>query len=159
MRLDLPDFGFLPMAEAAQQHENSRNVRMFLGSGGPFIAVPGLLQLKQVAMPGLVFDTKIERSVPLDPTFTRMLEFVTDCARVIHAPDGTALLERSRWSNDGVWQPNEPVYVVGEWDETQNPAPEHPLPPPEPVHRPVLTSPGAAEGNEVRVGRANKPGV
>jgi len=120
------------------------------GTGGPFLVCPGLLELHGVSTRGLVLEEKIERSVPLDASFARMLEFVTDCCQLTHALDNTPLVERNRWSNDGIWQPGETFYVRGVWDTETNP-PIEDLRPQERVHRPVLTTGEVTADGEVRV--------
>lgn len=155
MRLNLPNIGFLPQGSAEQRQEDLQHVRALEGNGGSFLVAPGLLELSGVSTRGLVLEEKIERSVPLNPQFTQMLDFVTDCCQLIHAGDGTPLVERNRWSNDGIWQPGELFYVRGTWDPEINPPPEVPLRPLERVHRPVLTGPNVMEqgGGEVSVSR------
>lgn len=153
MRLTLPNIGFLPQGTAEQRELDLKDVRAIEGNGGPFLEAPGLLELHGVAVRGLVFEEKIERSVPLDPMYSRMLEFVTDTVQLIHGVDGTPLVERSRWSNDGVFQPGEIFYVRGRWDPEVNPPPDTPLRPLEPVHRPVLTSGEVTADGEVSVRR------
>lgn len=150
MRMHLPNIGFLPQGSADQTREDMRNIRPVEGTGGPFLVCPGLLKLEGVSTRGLLLEEKIARSVPLDGSFDRMLEFVTDCCQLTHALDGIPLVERNRWSNDGIWQPGEIFYVRGEWDTEINP-PLEDLRPQERVHRPVLTTGEVTGDGTVRV--------
>jgi hypothetical protein len=149
MRLNLPNIGFLPQGSADQTREDMRNIRPVEGTGGPFLVCPGLLELQGVQTRGLILEDKIARSVPLDGSFSNMLEFVTDTCQLTYALDGTPLVERNRWSNDGVWQPDI-WFVKGVWDTEISP-PIEDLRPQERIHRPILTTGEVTGDGEVRV--------
>ena len=159
MRIQLPDPGMLPVAEIEQQQIDARAARFFKGTGGQFIAVPGLQELKEVRLPGLLMEETVERSVWVDGRPENQHTLAAPCCFVIKEVDGVPLLGRSRWSNDGAWQPGENVMVVGVWDEGVSPVPTEPLPSMDAAQIPILTGPGGLEaGGEVsrRPGRPRK---
>lgn len=157
MRIYLPDLGFPTAPESDEIRQELGRMRTFEGTGGPFIPVPGLLKLDRVEMRGLVMEQVIERDMPIagGAPLSRFFPLAVDCASVRRGVDGEALLYRHLWSNDGIWQKGEPVYVFGDWDLEISPAPEDPRRPAERVHRPVLTNGEVTADGEVRV-RAGK---
>jgi hypothetical protein len=154
MRIYLPGLGYPTPATAEERQEEAAKLRAFEGTGGPFIPVPGLLKLERVAMRGVVLEEVITREVLVAPAMQQAIPISVDCCSIIVGLDETPLLFRHPWSNDGIWQAGEWVYVMGEWDAQISPPPEIPLRPLERVHHPVLTTSGevTAEG-EVRMSR------
>src|SRR5262245_52930944 len=159
MRIQLPDPGMLPLADVEQQQLDRRSARFFTATGGPFIPVPGLMELREVRLPGLLMEKEIERTIWVDGRPEQAHTLVTDCVFVLRGIDGVPMLGRSRWSNDGVWQKDLDVMVIGEWDETVSPVPNPAeAPSMETVHRPVLTAGDISEGGEISM-RPGKKGT
>jgi hypothetical protein len=154
MRIYLPNMGYPSMEVTEEQREEVRKTRMFTGTGGPIIPMPGLISISRVAMPGLVMEEYLTREVGIAPQMAQHIPLTVDCYSKIDGADGLPLLARHRWSNDGIWQKGEPIYVTGEWDESVSPATAEPLPPLEPVKHSILTTGDISEGGEVRVGKA-----
>jgi len=157
LRIHLEGFGFASPDRILQEQVDARTTRIFKGTGGPLLPVPGLLELHQVRVPGLILQDKIPMEFPLDPQGSRMLSLETECIRLIHGVDGAPMLERSRFSNFGIFQPGDWI-VTGTWDEAVSPVPSEPVEIPESVHRPVMTSGALADGGEVHVGGRTRKG-
>lgn len=143
--IPLPEGGFAPVQAIEREAFDRRTTRRFFGAGTNFIAIPGCRRVDAVRVGPLPLPEKILHEVPIDATLQRLIPLEYNTYRLIHAVDGTPLLQRSRYSNFGEWAKGVEVYVAGEWDETISPIPE-PEPPPDTVSHPVAVADGERRG-------------
>lgn len=94
----------------------AQNTRVFEGNGTPFLRVPGLKTLEKVAVGTQEVPLTEEREYPTDGTGLRLKSQTLKIVDVQIAPDGTPVLLRSIYSNDGIWQKGARIYVTGEFE-------------------------------------------
>lgn len=104
-----------------EQEKEAANTRQFTvteDKGSPYLPVPGLKKVTAVRVGST--------PVPLTQTLTYPVNganpprFETEEADMIaltRREDGTPILLRSQLSNDGIWQPNVPIFISGEWED------------------------------------------
>ena len=127
--ISVPDGGFAPVDVVQSESYDRQTTRRFYGSNTNFIALPGCLRVDQVRVGPLLLEAKILHEVPLDLTLQRLVTLEYDGYRLIHGVDGTPLLQRSRYSNFGIFQKDLEIFVTGEWDVEISPVPEPEAPP------------------------------
>lgn len=126
LELNIDGLGFEPSQQVFDQQLDGNTTRAFAGNDTNLIPVPGCLEITQVRMPGLVLEEERIDEVPLDGSERpRYMALRRKVYRLIKGIDGTPLLQRSRISNDGVWQKprngEANIFVTGTWDETISP--------------------------------------
>lgn len=146
--IEMPNFGFGTPGRVPVQQEDMRRTRQVFGTDSEALSVPGLSSVERVRFRGGEIETRIVMQLPMDVSQRNFLTIQVPGYRLMEVgPDG-AYLERSIFSNDGIWQKGEPFWITGEWDESINPPSPLLGPPPETVRRPILTE-GPAEPAEV----------
>lgn len=148
--VEVPNVGFRPLRSVEIHREDMRRTRVVYGDGGPLLRVTGLLEVERVRFRGGEIEPKIVRDMPLDPGLSQFLRIVTDAFRLAYDLDGEPYLERSMWSNDGVWQDGQPFWVTGVYNESLNPPTDAAGPPPETVRQPFLTEGPTEPAEEIR---------
>lgn len=112
------DPGFVPSSIAHQPAQELKGeTRVFVGDGGPILAVPGLKSVEQVRINGAIMDLSIVQKIPTTPAQT---DFYTHRTPVfmIDGDGASAVLRRVVQSNDGLWQKGAQVAITGEWETT-----------------------------------------
>lgn len=113
------EHAFHPLAGATAQQHVRENIRVFQGTGTPYLPVPGLSAVESVALEGIILPETIEYEVPVDPSLRRLEKHVEPTVLLDTALDGTPVLRRHMMSNDGIWQKGHPIYVCGRWQGTE----------------------------------------
>lgn len=117
---------FHSMELPGQTPEAHDNARQFVGTGTPFLMVPGCRAVTDVWVRETKLPEEIVNMVPMDADGKILERQAHPCFLLVTAPDGIPVLLRSKQSNDGIWQENVAITVAGEWDE----AVPKPKPPP-----------------------------
>ncbi len=112
--------GFFHPIDTPAPDENPANTRMFKGDGTPFLKVTGLKRLEACRAGSVSIPLEEVRRMPVNSAHTEHTNVTVPMVDVQHGPDGAVLL-RSIMSNDGIWQEGVPVFVSGEWDDSEGP--------------------------------------
>jgi hypothetical protein len=118
------DWGFAPVEIIQREQMDRRTTRAFRGSGTMFVAVPGCLSVDAVRVGPMLQDPLIVHEMPTDPSLARVIPMGHQGWRLIEGVDGVPLLQRTRFSNLGVWQKDVEIFVTGEWNTAVSPVPE-----------------------------------
>ena len=98
------------------QTGNDGRTRAFAASGGPLLPVPGLVKLESVRIGDVEIPLTDKRTMWRQKRGKKAEPIEVDVPMVKAVVlDGQAALARSVYSNHGVWQDGETVYVTGQW--------------------------------------------
>ncbi|MEO7718160.1 MAG: hypothetical protein ABIY70_18310 [Capsulimonas sp.] len=112
---------FHDLSGMTQDETAADNVRQFVGTGTPFLAVLGLTLLQGVRVGSMALPLTIEQEFPTDQTMKRLQVQTSDLVKLETSPDGEPFLLRSKQSNDGIWQKDIPIFVTGVWSDKTAP--------------------------------------
>ena len=115
--------GFLPIRPVELPPLDPRRTRSFTGDGGALLPVPGLLAVEAVRVGDMDLPDTIAFDVPLDTTHTRHVTLAHKGFRLARDLDGSPVLMRSFYSNQGRWQDGARIDVCGTWDGGEQPVP------------------------------------
>ncbi len=108
---------FHPVATVPGDDPEAPGIRHYVGSGTPHLRVPGLLDIARITIDGVEIPTVLEEEV-IDPEDRSKRKTVAlPMLRIAESPDGETLLLRNVKSNDGIWQKNSTIVIVGVFED------------------------------------------
>lgn len=125
--LQAPSGTMHPIAGYDRTYENDQRTRVFYGDGGPYLRVPGLLNLERVRIGSIDVPRERIDMVLMDATGKNLAPMRIPLWDVSPAADGVPVLRRGIASNNGLWQEGVAVFLTGDWDESV-PLPDPPAP-------------------------------
>ena len=109
-------------AVAAAATLDTARARVFKGTGTGLLPVPGLMEVNEVRVAGVILPRQIMQEFPGDLESKTLVHQARPLWDVAEGQDGKPVLVRSGASNDGIWQKGVEITVVGDWE----PEPEKP---------------------------------
>lgn len=108
---------FHPDPAVAERRDDPINARVFKGDGTPYLRVPGLVALEKVVIGNMTIPFSEARAYPIDVSLQRHQTVQEPLIHVTRDNDGTPVIMRSLVSNDGLWQKDANVTVIGCWTD------------------------------------------
>lgn len=112
-----PRMLFPPVADAKGPGARDPNSKVFTGSGGNLLLVPGLKKVHGVRVGDVPLPAVLTEEYPESWDSNGVAKLVphdVPLYQLVQTANGPAL-QRSVKSNDGIWQQGVPVYVSGDW--------------------------------------------
>lgn len=111
--------GFAPLGNLHESEETNARTRVFTGNGTSFLRVPGCSGVETIRIGPSPLPLTVQRPYVLNGAMvTEMREEALVSFQ--RDTDGCPVLIRSAISNDGIWQEGAPIYICGEWGDTDS---------------------------------------
>lgn len=101
--------------------DDAKRVREFKGDGTPFLKVPGCKSVDKVFVGGVELPATVSHKFPLDADGKDLVAQEWPMYDLAADEAGTPTLLRSVQSNDGIWQDDVRITVLGEWEDEKKP--------------------------------------